>query len=253
MQQDSIRRFSYRADNYDRYRPSYPSELIGFIHRYASLKPSHIVADIAAGTGIFTEQLVGWGNSTYVVEPNMYMRHIALRRLAGCGSCMFIDGTAEATGLPNDSVDLIVSAQAFHWFDLVKTKVEFSRIGREHAHVAVIWNLRNTNSSFELGYETLIRTYAVDYLNVSQRKIGTEEVLSFFEPNKPEYRIFEHEDFLTFDQLRGRTLSYSFMPDETSNNLQTVLDALTTLFREHEQDGKVRLSYKARLFIGKLN
>lgn len=253
MQQDSIKRFSYRAENYDRYRPNYPSALIGFLQTHVSLNPTHVIADIAAGTGIFTEQIADWGNTIYVVEPNMYMRHIALQRLSAHKSCIFMDGTAEATGLPDQSVDLIVSAQAFHWFDLVKTKKEFSRIGRAGIYVAVIWNLRNTDSAFEAGYEAFIRAYAEDYLNVSQRKMNTAEVLSFFAPNDPEYRIFEHVDYLTFEQLRGRTLSYSYMPDETSDTLPDVLASLTALFDTHQQDGKVRLSYKTRLFVGRLS
>ncbi len=252
MQQDSVRRFSHRAENYDRYRPNYPSELLEFMHDYVSLCPTHILADIAAGTGIFTEQLAGWGNTIYVVEPNTYMRQMALRRLAAFESCIFVDGTAEATGLPSKSTDLIVSAQAFHWFDVAQTKKEFKRIGREDAYVAVIWNLRNMDTPFEAGLETVIRTYAVDYLRVSQRKMETADVLSFFSPEVPEYRIFEHVDFLTFEQLRGRTLSYTYMPDETSEMLPEVLASLVALFDEHQQDGVVRLSYQTKLFIGQL-
>ncbi len=252
MQEDSVKRFSYRAENYDKYRPNYPAELVGFIHDLIPINESHIIADIAAGTGIFTEQIAVWGNTIYVVEPNMYMRHIALHRLSGHGACVFVDGTAEATGLPDRSVDLIVSAQAFHWFDLAQTKKEFRRIGREGVYVAVIWNLRNTNSAFEIGYETFIRTYSIDYLKVSQRKMDTAEVLSFFAPDEPLYRIFEHEDYLTFDQLRGRTLSYSYMPDESADVLPDMLATLESLFAEHQQDGKVRLSYKTRLFMGRL-
>ncbi|WP_257666077.1 class I SAM-dependent methyltransferase [Parapedobacter tibetensis] len=250
MQQDSVKRFSYRAENYDRFRPNYPPELVDFLKEYVSLDAEHSIADIAAGTGIFTEQIADWGNTIYVVEPNMYMRHMATQRLSAFQSCIFIDGTAEETGLPDQSVDFIVSAQAFHWFNAAQAKEEFKRIGRGNPYVAVIWNLRNTDSPFEVGYETFIRTYAMDYLNVSHRQTDTAEVLAFFSPHVPEYRVFEHADFLTFEQLRGRTLSYSYMPDETSDTLKEVLDSLMALFNEYEKEGKVRLSYKTRLFIG---
>lgn len=250
MQQDSIRRFSYRAKNYDRFRPNYPATLIEFLRASIPLQADHVIADIAAGTGIFTQQIAAWGNPVYVVEPNRYMRQIALRRLAAFDRCIFLDGTAESTGLPDDSIDVIVSAQAFHWFDLAKTKTEFKRVGRNSLRVAIVWNLRNTYSRFEVEYEAFIRRYAVDYLNVSQRKMNTADVLSFFAPTIPVYRVFGHVDFLTHEQLRGRTCSYSFMPDERSPILPEVLDSLATLFETYQEAGEVRLSYKTRLFVG---
>jgi len=252
MQRDSIQRFSQRAENYDKFRPSYPHALLQFLHAAIPITPELMIADIAAGTGIFTEQITAWGNQVYVVEPNRSMRQMAHRRLAACGQCTFLDGTAESTGLLEDSVDLFVSAQAFHWFDLVKTRAEFERVGRNSPHVAIVWNLRNTKSAFEMGYEDFIRTYATDYLKVSQRKMDTLEVRSFFAPSSSLYRVFGHIDWLTQEQLVGRTLSYSFLPDETSPVLPEMLAALTALFQTHQRDGKVRLSYKTRLFVGRI-
>ncbi|WP_188746983.1 class I SAM-dependent methyltransferase [Parapedobacter defluvii] len=250
MSKNSISRFSHRAMLYDRFRPHYPQELVAFLRERIDPDSGQAVADIAAGTGIFTEQIAQWGNTVFVVEPNASMRRLAHRRLAGFKNCIFVDGTAESTGLPDQSVDMVVSAQAFHWFDLTKTKAEFKRIGRDSLLVAVVWNLRNTDSLFEQEYESLVRTYGVDYLSVSQRRMATEEVLTFFAPTAPEYRIFEHADFLGFTALRGRMLSYSFMPDETSPVYEEMLEAVAALFDRHQENGKVRLSYQTRLFIG---
>ncbi|WP_262245344.1 class I SAM-dependent methyltransferase [Parapedobacter soli] len=250
--QDSIQRFSQRAGNYDRFRPDYPQALLSFLHETVPITPGLVIADIAAGTGIFTEQIASWGSRVYVIEPNPYMRSMARRRLSACGRCVFLDGTAEATGLPDRSVDLFVSAQAFHWFDLAKTKAEFERTSRSSAHVAVVWNLRNTRSAFESGYELFIRSYATDYLQVSQRKMDTADVRSFFAPSVPKYRVFGHVDSLTYEQLLGRTLSYSFLPDELSPVLPEMTAALEALFKAHQREGRVRLSYKARLFVGQI-
>lgn len=252
MQQDSIQRFSHRAENYDKFRPGYPQALLQFLRETIPITPNLVIADIAAGTGIFTEQVAGWGNQVYVVEPNPYMRSMAYRRLNGCEQCVFLDGTAESTGLPNDSVDLFVSAQAFHWFDLARTRTEFERVGRNAPHVAIVWNLRNTRSAFESDYEMFIRAYATDYLQVSQRKMDTADVRSFFAPSQPQYRVFGHVDSLTYRQLLGRTLSYSFLPDEASPVLPKMRAALEELFQIHQRDGKVRLSYKTRLFVGRI-
>ena len=252
MQQDSIQRFSRRAENYDRFRPGYPQTLFQFLHEAVSVTSDLVIADIAAGTGIFTEQVAQWGDRIYVVEPNPYMRSMAYRRLTGRATCVFRNGTAEATGLPDDAVDLFVVAQAFHWFDLARVRTEFERVGRNEPYVAIVWNLRNTRSAFEADYEAFIRTYATDYLKVSQRKMAKADIHSFFAPARPRYRVFGHADSLTYQQLLGRTLSYSFLPDETSPVMPEMTGALATLFQAHQQDGNVRLSYKTRLFLGRI-
>lgn len=252
MQQDSVQRFSDRARNYDRFRPGYPHTLVRFLYEAIPVTPGVVVADIAAGTGIFTEQLVQWGNPVYVVEPNLQMRNMAYARLGGYEACVFVDGTAEATGLPGHSVDVFVVAQAFHWFDPDGVRAEFGRVGRDGACVAIVWNLRNTRSAFESGYEAFIRRHAVDYLQVSQRKLDTGDVRSFFRPKKPKYRIFEHADVLSYEQLLGRTLSYSYLPEEGSPRWSEIAPELEALFRAHQRNGYVRLSYKARLFLGRI-
>src|SRR5690606_9755039 len=250
MSQDSVNRFSQRADLYDQFRPHYPEELATFLRERLGADIHYTVAEIAAGTGIFTEQIAKWGNTVFVVEPNRSMRRLARQRLSQFEKCIFLDGTAEETGLPDRSVDMVVSAQAFHWFDLTRTKAEFRRIGRDNLLVAVIWNLRNTHTPFEQAYETLIRTYGIDYLRVSQRRMDTEEVLSFFAPESPDYRIFEHEDLLTHKELSGRILSYSFMPDESVGVYGEMMEAITELFELYQEGGYVQLSYQSRLFIG---
>ncbi len=252
MGNDNIDRFSYRAEHYDKFRPGYPDELIRFLHQHAAVGRDTVIADMAAGTGIFTEQLARWGNPIFAIEPNPSMRRLAEKRLRKFENCTCREGRAESSGLPDGSVDLIVSAQAFHWFDLEKARSEFERIGRGTPCVAVIWNLRNADSQFEAGYETLIQTYSVDYLQVSQRRMTTAEVLSFFGQTAPDYRVFNHEDFLTHEQLVGRTLSYSYMPEVGAGVWEEVMRRLEALFHDHQRDGRVRLSYKTRLFVGKI-
>src|SRR5690606_29754798 len=107
---NSVSRFSHRATLYDQFRPNYPSELVAFLRECIASDSGKTVADIAAGTGIFTEQIAQWGNAVFVVEPNGSMRRLARRRLNGFKNCVFVNGTAESTGLPDQSVDLVVSA-----------------------------------------------------------------------------------------------------------------------------------------------
>lgn len=252
MSKNTISRFLNRAEDYDKYRPRYPIALIEHLRHTVPLSPGAAVADIAAGTGIFTELLTHWDNPIYVVEPNEEMMIKAKSRLRGKANCEFISGIAESTGLSAGSIQLILAAQAFHWFDPQKTKAEFIRIGSAHAYVGIIWNKRQTGTPFEQGYESLLQTYGTDYLKVSHSAVGQSEIDSFFFPGQAELSIFPHTDWLTYEAARGRVASYSFMPKPTSGAFAKVERALHHLFEREQQDGLVSLSYESRLYLGPL-
>src|SRR6266436_8813720 len=109
---DSTQRFSDRVENYIRYRPSYPPEVLETLRVECRLSPAATVADIASGSGIFTRLLLENGNRVYGVEPNREMREAAERLLAGFPSFTSVAGTAEATSLADQSVDFATAAQA---------------------------------------------------------------------------------------------------------------------------------------------
>src|SRR5262249_43298352 len=147
---DSTTRFSDRVEDYVKYRPHYPETVIEYLRSTYGLTSGWDIADIGSGTGISTELFLRNGNRVYGIEPNREMREKAEQLLAGYaerrgaegadgaaaegvaaagaaaggGNFISIDGTAEVTGLPDDSVDMIVAGQAFHWFDPKKSRVE---------------------------------------------------------------------------------------------------------------------------------
>src|SRR6202790_1963979 len=121
-------RFSDRVENYVRYRPGYPPEVVRALRAECGLAPSHMVADIASGTGIWTRMLLENGNPVFGVEPNVEMREAGERLLAGFLNFASVAGTAEATRLADRSVDLVTAAQAAHWFDRQRATREFVRI-----------------------------------------------------------------------------------------------------------------------------
>src|ERR1700691_6136697 len=123
-------RFSDRVENYVRYRPGYPPEVIALLAAECGLKPTHIVADVASGTGAFTRLLLENGNPVFAIEPNAEMREAGMSQLDAYDRLLSVAGTAEETTLRPASVDFVTAAQAAHWFDLPKTRAEFSRILR---------------------------------------------------------------------------------------------------------------------------
>ncbi len=114
---DPTRRFSSRVQNYVRYRPGYPPAVIDLLKKECGLSPSTVIADVASGTGIFTRMLLENGNRVLGIEPNPAMRKAGEEFLSAYPGFASLGGSAEATSLPDHSVDMITAAQAAHWFD----------------------------------------------------------------------------------------------------------------------------------------
>ncbi|WP_028295620.1 class I SAM-dependent methyltransferase [Olivibacter sitiensis] len=243
-------RFSLRADKYDKFRPAYPVEMMDFLRQELGVTPNMTVAEIGAGTGIFTEQLAQWGCTIYAVEPNVEMRHKAGAHLEALANCHLMNGEAERTGLPDHAIDLIVCAQAFHWFDFDKTRIEFERIIRQGGAVAIIWNMRSNMSAFEREYEKVLEAFSTDLTAFNERNQRGENLASFFGNDQIVKKIYNYETFIDYTQLLGRTYSYSYMPNEEKDN-GGLKKELKKLFDNHEENGRVRLSYKTLLFLGR--
>ena len=105
--QDPTKRFSSRVDNYVRFRPGYPPEILGFLKTDCALTADSAIADIGSGTGKLTELFLGNGNRVFGVEPNREMREAGERLLKGSANFTSVGGTAEETTLQDASVDFI--------------------------------------------------------------------------------------------------------------------------------------------------
>ena len=141
-------RFTNRVENYLKYRPDYPETAIAAIIRICKLTNNSVVADIGAGTGKFTRSLLQHEMQVFAVEPNQTMRQSAEELLTKFTGFHSQPGTAEHTGLAGCSVDLVVAAQAFHWFSSVRTLEEFSRILKPDGWLGLIWNRRTMTEPF---------------------------------------------------------------------------------------------------------
>lgn len=118
-------KFSGKAEIYDKYRPTYPTALINVLYNEIHGDENSRVADIGAGTGIFTKALLGKFRNVTAVEPNGDMYSVLRANLPDITA---VQNSAENTGLPQSSFDLITTAQAFHWFDKDMFRNECKRI-----------------------------------------------------------------------------------------------------------------------------
>lgn len=245
-------RFSDRVEHYVKYRPSYPEGVIETLRRECGLGGHSVVADIGSGTGIFTRLLLGCGAEVMAVEPNEEMRTAAERMLAANSNFKSCGGTAEATGLPSDSVDLVAAAQAFHWFIRDETRNEFARILRPEGWVALIWNQRQTKTSFQKAYDALLFEYAEEYKSLNHRHIDEEMIEDFFSPYGCMRVGFENQQQLSFKDLKGRMLSSSYTPTTGQPEYHPSIKGLHKVFDAYAEDGIVTFHYDTSLYYGRI-
>lgn len=152
------RSFDAWADEYDRYRPTYPDELFAHIRRELGLPARPAVVDLGAGTGRASLAMAALGWRVTAVEPGRPMLDLLRARATNEGLLVAtVQGTAEATGLDPASVDLATAAQAFHWFDKPAALAEVARIVRPGGGVALFWNVRDeTRSPFVAAYHATL-------------------------------------------------------------------------------------------------
>ncbi|HUA14653.1 MAG TPA: class I SAM-dependent methyltransferase [Verrucomicrobiae bacterium] len=245
-------RFSDRVENYVRYRPGYPAEVVQTLRQECGLLPEQVMADIASGTGIWTRMLLENGNFVFGVEPNAEMRQAGERLLAGFPRFESVEGTAETTTLADGSVDFVTAAQAAHWFDPSRARREFARILHPNGWLVLVWNERMTDSTpFLRDYERLLLDYGTDYGEVRHERT-TDAVNEFFDPDPFQERVFAMRQEFDYAGIEGRLLSSSYAPGPGHPKHKPMLAELRRIFDKHAIDGQAIVQYKTRVYFGRL-
>jgi SAM-dependent methyltransferase len=247
MELDPTRRFSSRVEAYARYRPSYPRETLGLLERECGLTAASKVADIGSGTGLLARLFLDFGCEVFGVEPNPEMRAAGERMLQGEPRFHSVDGRAEASMLPDGSVDLVTAGQAFHWFELAAARTEFQRILKPPGWVALIWNERLATPGFMAEHEELQNKFAREKAHP-----GDLEFDAFY--GRANWGLARIPNRQTLDEegLRGRFESSSWSPLPGTESCGAMLREITQLFRKYQQDGRVTIEYETRIWWGAL-
>ncbi|MEZ6244241.1 MAG: class I SAM-dependent methyltransferase [Phycisphaerales bacterium] len=243
---DTAARFSNRADDYVRHRPSYPAAAIDAI-LHGLREPSRIHAvDIGAGTGISTRLLADRGVHVIAIEPGEAMRAAGESR--GRPNIEWRDGTAERTGLPDACADLVLAAQAFHWFRRAEALAEFHRVLKPGGRLALMWNARDGSDPLTAGYIQAILDAGGEH-PCEQREFVADTINDgdFFAP--PHVLKMPNEQCLDLDGLIGRAMSASYTPKDGERG-EFVRNALRELYERFKgADGSVALRYETRVYL----
>jgi ubiquinone/menaquinone biosynthesis C-methylase UbiE len=249
---NSVERFSSRVENYIKYRPHYPKEILDFLKNSTGLNASSIIADIGSGPGISSEIFVENGNTLYAVEPNDAMREAAEKIFSKSKNFISISGTAESTTLESNSVDFIISGQAFHWFEKAKSKIEFRRILKNDGYTVLMWNEKTSSNNFMKAYYDLIKNYGKDYEKINHTNVNDRIIEKFFSPCTVKKKFFKHTHLLDYQGLEGRLLSSSYIPLE-GEKFNKMISELKQMFEKYNVNGKTGMEYETILYYGRMN
>ena len=241
---DPTGRFSDRAEDYWRYRPDYPAAAIDAILRGLGDPRRLTAADIGAGTGISARLLAGRGARVIAVEPNAEMRAAAEPH----PRVEWLAASAEATGLEPASLDLLLAAQAFHWFRAREALLEFHRVLGPKGRLALMWNTRDRRDPLTRGYiEAICAVNGEDPAERLPLDPATIHEDGWFSPARAV--TFDHGHALDRDGLVGRAMSDSSVPRRGAafEEIRLRLEALFD--RERGADGRVVMRYVTRLYL----
>lgn len=257
----STERFSGLADIYAASRPSYPIEAIDFIIKTTGLNRNSFMVDVGCGTGISTRIFADRGIKILGIEPNEDMLLSAQRASVQKGDSAAGDtinlsnpqyacGTAEHTGLPDDHADVVLSAQAFHWFEPDKALAEFHRVLKTGGHVVLMWNERHEIDEFTKGYGDLFRRLPETAKVEMKRGIAGNPLLSsklFNDAMRTNFPFFQRVDL---NGLIGRAFSASYAPKDGAP-ADELRAGLTELFERCQKDGLADFQYETSVFIAR--
>ena len=152
--------FGAVAADYAAWRPGYPAELVAFL---AGGEDGHTerrrILDLGAGTGQLSESLLAAGHDVVAADTSADMLAQLAVRLPGVPTLV---ARAEDLPLPDDDVDVVVAAQAAHWFDPVTAGREFRRVLRPGGAVGFIWHMREDSAPWAAALDRLLAADARD-------------------------------------------------------------------------------------------
>ncbi|CAN5614991.1 class I SAM-dependent methyltransferase [soil metagenome] len=144
--------FGSGSEAYERGRPSYPPDAVAWLIEGLGIGPGRTVVDLAASTGKLTRLLVPSGARVLAIEPVAAMRDRLAEQVPGVD---VREGTAEALGLRDGSVDAVVVGQAFHWFDGAAALAGIHRVLRPGGGLGLVWNVRDLASPLQAAVEEM--------------------------------------------------------------------------------------------------
>ncbi|TQI68123.1 class I SAM-dependent methyltransferase [Clostridium sp. KNHs216] len=244
--------FQSKADQYVLGRPGYPQEVFDLIASVVPPSENIRIADIGSGTGIFSEELLKRNYETDCVEASEAMRRKAEAGLCRYGGFHSVGAPAEDTGLPDNSLDLITVASAFHWFNTPKFLAECRRILKKDGWVFIVTNARPYDDEFTKAHHEICRRFCPSFTGVNHGAEYVESVLPDFFTAGYTKKIIPHDLVYTNEQFLSRCISSSFSPNPGDAGYPAYCDELKELTSRFSADGKILVHNQTVVWFGRI-
>ena len=243
--------FTGKAAVYAKGRPLYARAALDFLKKLGVDETARI-ADIGAGTGIFSKQLAGNGATVFAVEPNEDMRQTAEEYLKDAPNARCVDGAAENTTLPDRSVDFVSAAQAFHWFDKAAFRKECERILIPGGKIILIWNAEVFGNAFFRDYGGILKRLTTNDEPMADEKAPYDFFFEQAEAFLNDFGRYEFDNALYLDEetFLCKSLSSSAAPKSNDPRYEVFWQELKELFVQYQEGGKLTYPHKTVLYIG---
>lgn len=249
---DNTHKFDGKAFEYLKGRPDYAKELIDYLYNEVGFSSNSVIADIGAGTGIFSKSLADRKSTVYCVEPNPDMRNTAKTFLYSFENVYIVTGDDKNTSLKEQSVDFVTAAQAFHWFDVLKFKKECRRILKSDGKVVLLWNTFNTDSAPVREWYGVFSQFCPNFHGFGNGIKKDDEKIKLFFTNGYEYAEFDNPLMFTEETFISRSLSASYSLKSSDENFSEYISALKKVFSNNEKNGIFTADNKSAAYIGSI-
>src|SRR5580658_304884 len=185
--------YTEHASHYDK-RADYSYDAIKELVSATGCVPQKPVAEVGAGTGKLTKELLKHGLTVKSVEPNDAMREIGIKNTRG-KTVTWSVGTGEATGLLTRSAQAVFFGSSFNVVDQRAALAEVARILMPRGWFACMWNHRNLDDPIQQKIESIIKAHIPAYSYGTRREDPTHIINSsgYFAAAKSIERTFNWE------------------------------------------------------------
>jgi SAM-dependent methyltransferase len=243
--------FSSKVADYIASRPDYPAALFDELATRCRLSQGAHIADVGAGTGLLTRDLLERGYRATAIEPNREMRDACDQLLAHYAQYKSFAGTAEAMPVGDESIDLITAATAFHWFKIDESRREGLRALKPNGQVALIWNDRVLSDPLHVALGEVFAEFGGAKRDALIAHEDRQSVPSFFGSARTHEFTCAHTHALNAPGLLSLVLSRSYMPNRSDEDGRRVADRVQRVFDRFEENGFVAVKYTTIAYVAR--
>lgn len=221
--------FTGKSSYYEMSRPVIAEEAFNYL--YSLLPLNAVIADVGAGTGKFTTLAAKRGNTVFAIEPNAEMQMVLINNVKNYPNVIVLNSCAEDTHIPSNSVDVVISVTAIHWFDLDAFRTECYRILKPNGMVVAVYNSQKEE----------LRKLANNHSYKTATDIffdGKCEVIEFSNPQQ-----YTREKYLAY------YLSHSNAPKLADDDYTLFFERINASFDREQKDGMYLFDFVTVMYI----